>query len=703
MSATIRNDLLRLTPEALAQLANLGLVKRAQRELATGYVPALSIADDGRLSAVFPDQVTTDFAPGAGLKEASCSCGATLCRHRIAVLLHYAATTGSNDEAAGAAMNMASFDELDEARVQAQTAASLWAVVEREVRSGISIEVERSLSSDGSSIVYTARLPHATARYYAGADLAFARCDCTAQQRCEHIALGALALKQAVRLADARMTIELGSADAAQRRSALSAQFSSAPYRALLRALLRDGLAHGAAENAATASALNAALTASRALGATWLTLCLEAIEQWLDGYQRRSARFAYLDGVALLRELTMRLAVAETKVGQLSQRAALGLGEAMESALDRLTLISLGLRIHSDGVARRATLAVVDTDTQTLLSLHKTWQRDSDSKESELGLLDQQRVASSLRLARLATGSLVTTTAKRRANGELRLGQSFAGKASIGAQNGDWSRLREPLLIDSQADYLRQQRLVLPMSLAARTALPGFHVLRVSVVCSIGFDPARQRLHALLMDSSDAVWQLHRDYASATPGALDAIAQTLQNAKPDRVPLYVAGRVQRGSSGLNIDPWALSSGAIVVPDVCPANGALAQVLLCDAGGARGDALGAFVRAIDECLCDLLRDGLMRQGSSRARLAELLERSRELGLTGAGSGDRPGIHATLQNLRTHIEQLHSGDHATLETALADVAEVAVWTELAQHAMTSIDNENAEEDAGDATI
>jgi hypothetical protein len=703
MSATIRSDLLRLTPEALAQLANLGLVKRAQRELTTGYTPTLTLADDGRISAVFPDQVTTDFAPGAGLKEASCSCGAALCRHRIAVVLHYAATTAGSDEAAGAAMAMASFDELDEARVQAQTAASLWAVVEREVRGGISIEVERSLSSDGSSIVYTARLPHATARYYAGADLAFARCDCTAQQRCEHIALGALALKQATGLVDARMTIELRGADAAERRSALSAQFSSQPYRALLRALLRDGLAHGAAENAATASALNAALTASRALGATWLTLCLEAIEQWLDSYQRRSARFAYLDGVSLLRELAMRLAVAETRTGELSPRAALGLGEAMESALDRLTLISLGLRVHSDGATRRATLAVVDTDTQTLLSLHKTWQRDNASKESELALLDQQRVASSLRLTRLAVGSLVTTTAKRRANGELKLGQSFAGKASVGAQNGDWSRLRAPLLIDKQADYLRQQRLALPRSLAARTALPGFHVLRVGAVCSVGFDPARQRLHALLTDSSDAVWQLQRDYAAATPGALDAIAQTLQNASPGQVPLYIAGRVQRGCSGLSIDPWALSSGAVVVPDVCPANGALAQVLLCDAGGEQGDALSAFVGAIDDCLCDLLRDGLLRQGSSRARLAELLARSRELGLTGAGSGDRAGIHATLQNLRTHIEQLHSGNHAALETALADVAEVAVWAELAQHAMTSIDNENAEEDADDATI
>ena len=36
----------------------------------------LSTTDDGSLAGAFPDQVRTEFAPGAGLKEARCSCGA---------------------------------------------------------------------------------------------------------------------------------------------------------------------------------------------------------------------------------------------------------------------------------------------------------------------------------------------------------------------------------------------------------------------------------------------------------------------------------------------------------------------------------------------------------------------------------------------------------------------------------------------------
>ena len=41
-----RKDLLALTPEAVAALANLGLVKRAQREIAEGNGPVLEETDD---------------------------------------------------------------------------------------------------------------------------------------------------------------------------------------------------------------------------------------------------------------------------------------------------------------------------------------------------------------------------------------------------------------------------------------------------------------------------------------------------------------------------------------------------------------------------------------------------------------------------------------------------------------------------------
>ena len=47
----------------------------------------------------------------------------------------------------------------------------------------------------------------------------------------------------------------------------------------------------------------------------------------------------------------------------------------------------------------------------------------------------------------------------------------------SLGAltsSSADWSGLRAPLLIESQAEYLRQQALASPGELSPRTALPG-------------------------------------------------------------------------------------------------------------------------------------------------------------------------------------------------------------------------------------
>src|SRR5690606_33073631 len=113
--------------------------------------------------------------------------------------------------------------------------------------------------------------------------------------RCEHVALAALALAQAGALGEARQAIDLGGEG-----QATSLELPMASVRALLRCLLIEGLGEGAAEHARTANALSQALAASRSLGATWLSLCLEAIEQWLDAYRLRSARFGLEHGLSL-------------------------------------------------------------------------------------------------------------------------------------------------------------------------------------------------------------------------------------------------------------------------------------------------------------------------------------------------------------------------------------------------------------------
>ncbi|GAB3964489.1 hypothetical protein GCM10029978_025100 [Actinoallomurus acanthiterrae] len=86
----IRADLLALTPDALAALANRGLVKRATKELDAGNAPALDVTPDGTVHGRFPDGSEATLPAGGGLEGASCTCAATgVCRHRIGLILAY--------------------------------------------------------------------------------------------------------------------------------------------------------------------------------------------------------------------------------------------------------------------------------------------------------------------------------------------------------------------------------------------------------------------------------------------------------------------------------------------------------------------------------------------------------------------------------------------------------------------------------------
>ncbi|MFB8032071.1 hypothetical protein ACFC5Z_03775 [Streptomyces sp. NPDC056004] len=67
--AAVRPDLLALTPDTLAALANRGLVKRATKELDAGTVPVLTTDPDTTVRAGFDDGTTTSLPPGTGLDE----------------------------------------------------------------------------------------------------------------------------------------------------------------------------------------------------------------------------------------------------------------------------------------------------------------------------------------------------------------------------------------------------------------------------------------------------------------------------------------------------------------------------------------------------------------------------------------------------------------------------------------------------------
>jgi len=289
-----RPDLMHLSPEALAQVTNVGVVKRAVRELEGGYRPMLALDADGTLAATFSDGLVTTWPQGKPIQQAHCSCGATtVCRHRIITALAFreSAAPPADEPAA----TVASPGETTDAALAALIPASLMQLAAQQRDQGLGVDVRRAASGEPCD---TARLPSATVRFWAGAAIEAARCDCLRAAACEHVALGVWAFRQAdaVDASSPALQVRLGEAGS---RTALD----TAPHHALVEALVRHGVSQGIAP---LVVALSGAVDAARRMGAVWLDHLLADTERWAAAYAARSALYEPEHDVALLSELSL-------------------------------------------------------------------------------------------------------------------------------------------------------------------------------------------------------------------------------------------------------------------------------------------------------------------------------------------------------------------------------------------------------------
>ena len=604
------NDpLLRLTPEALAQLTNLGLVKRAQREVEAGAPAELGRGDDGALRATFADGVRTEFAAGQGVADARCSCGAALCRHRLIVVLAWQRQAGSAAPTAA----LPSPGAVDDAALRAWAGATAWAQAERLRAAGLLVDVRRASPADP---VPTALLPQSTVRFHGGDDPGAAQSDAAPSDHRACVVLGAWAF----RAADAEFP------GAAQARVQLGARAVSgdtlaAPLTRLVAALLRHGLADGGARHAPV---LTEALQAAGRLGATWMQLALQALEAWLMAFDARSAHFHALDGIALLAELGARMRAARG-TGELAAQHALGVGERLETPLARVRLRALGLRIEADGEQRSARVALHDPDTSARIAWRCQWDNAGQSGGASVTRSQQARVSNSGRLVELAQGQLVTVSAHRRADGELRLGAGHGGRTSLLGQSADWSELPPALVLTRLADWRTARAHLPPALLRPRHALADHVVFAPAAISEVGFDPATQSVHALLHDADDEALLLTRAWERAAPGALDALARAL--SAPSQ-PTHIAGTLRETGGIVELDPWALSDGqSLVIPDLAMPDGAVRDLPIAALPALSDPLAQALARAADWLAHRLLSGSGAPGWSAQAReLAMQLQR-----------------------------------------------------------------------------
>ncbi|HQC79480.1 MAG TPA: hypothetical protein PLS67_03015 [Accumulibacter sp.] len=555
-----RADLLALTLDGLTQLANAGLVKRALREQEAGNGPQLSETDEAGIEACFADGTRTRLPAGKSPGDAHCTCPASgMCRHRVSLVLAYQAAAAQDNGSLADRANAGSAGSADPAldwnpadippeAVEAMLTPSTRNELQRLSRQALEIHLE-------PGAVPSARLPMATVRFLVPNELAYARCDCVVGQHCAHVALAVRAFQMGRAQGSRQVTLgQSGRVAASDIAPALAAT------RRVVQRLLREGVSAGPA---AHGQELEAARRAAEQAGATWLALALIDLEQQIHAYTARSARYSDATTLALATEIHARAQVAGDDG---ARENALGIGEAMESAMATTRLISLGARVYSNGDGLLASVLLADTDTGATLVFEKNFTAREPGARVDATALTNLRFAPGLQVRALARGQLLTAVARRRADGLLVLGAGRGGKTSLMPHAGHFE-LPAPLSASSVQTVIDHAGAQPPSFLRPRHRARDVRLFKVQTVLGHAFAAGAQHWQAAveLADDGGTLF-LERGHDAGAPRALDILFAAADGHHGAVRQVVGPTRIEDGK--LICEPWALSADTLVVPDV---------------------------------------------------------------------------------------------------------------------------------------
>lgn len=588
-SAT-RADLLALTPDTLAALANRGLVKRATKELDAGTAPALTTGPDTTVSARFDDGTTAVLPPGAGLDDGSCSCAAPgVCRHLIGLVLAYQRHAEADADASPSPVSDWSPGSVDDRALTEALGTRALTAARRTFDRGYGALVHRPTADRPGPWV---ELPTCTVRFPVPGEIAYALTDASAAVRDEMVTLAVWAFRAADEAGteDRSTTVQVGGRTTGT-HPAVRTELDAAA--ALADELLREGVAHAGPVLRAALTRAGEAMTAA---SLHWPAGAVAELTGQLTAYAERSAHYHPELVAALLTEVHARRRAAAVP-------GALGTRETGDTPLRRVRLTSLGCRVRGTAEAPVAEVYFAHPGAGTVLVLRKEWTA-TDSQELTGHRLATRRVLSTP-LASLATGSLVSESIRRTASRALTIARGRLGTTSITPVGAAWTELPEPLLVRDLSALAagwegRPPRLIRP-----RVEAETVRVVALSEIESVGYDPAEQRLEAVVRDVSGTSALLTSAYRPECPGALDALADALESGAT-----HVSGSVHRAGGGIRIDPIAvLTPAGVTVPDLARGDGSAALA------AAAHRAPDPLTEALDEAISALAaaaHNGLLR-------------------------------------------------------------------------------------------
>jgi hypothetical protein len=258
-----------------------------------------------------------------------------------------------------------------------------------------------------------------------------------------------------------------------------------------------------------------------------------------------------------------------------LPARYLLGSDEARDTLLDHVRLVSLGARVTADGRARDAEVYLADPDAGIVLVLAKRWSYGEGEDPEDGPALARRSVASRITLGALATGQLVSRAVRRRESRSIALGSGRGGVTSVTPQSGAWG-IFPPAILAADFDEIRRALdAAPPRLLRPRVLAEAMRVVPVAAVGRVFYHPGEQQLTAEISDAAGHTMLLMRRYRRAAPHALAAIALALAGPAPIR---FVAGDVRHGPFGLEMDPTAIVTDRVIVPDLEAAPGTAPEI-----------------------------------------------------------------------------------------------------------------------------
>lgn len=645
--AAVRPDLLALTPDTLAALANRGLVKRATKELDAGTVPVLTTDPDTTVRARFDDGTTTSLPPGTGLDEGDCSCAAPgVCRHLIALVLAHQRGAEADPDSAPAAFTDWSPGNTDDDALTDAVGTRPVASARRTFDRGYAAVVHRPSPDHPEPRV---ELPTCTVRFPVPGEIAYALTDAAAALRGEVLALAVWAFRaaDATRADERSVPVQVGGRAAAP-STALPALDAAL---ALTDELLAEGVAHVGPVHGGALARAGAALTAG---SLHWPAGAIAELADQLTAYADRTAQYRPESVAALLTEVHARRRAA-------AHPGVLGNREAGDTPLRRVRLVSLGCRVHGTGQSLVSEVYFAHPGAGTVLVLRKTWTAP-DGKELSAHRLAARRILATP-LASLATGSLVSESVRRTPSHALTVARGRLGATTITPVGAAWTDLPEPLLIRDLTALTEGWSSRPPRLIRPRVEAEAVHVVALSEVESVGYDPAEQRLEALVRDASGGRALVVSEYRPECPGALDALADALEGGAT-----HISGSLHRCGGGVRIDPLGvLTPAGTVVPDLAAGDGSMALAAVVRRPS---DPLTAALEEAISAMSAVPHSGLRHLNvPARARIDEAATALSRTGLTRAATLLRAFVAALDDGARPAEEALAARSGAWLDAQL----------------------------------